>query len=65
VNQLHAAYLRQDGKWWVACHPTIQGANGIGKTQEEALQCLQVTLDLILGSDRAFAVIGTRSSELH
>jgi predicted RNase H-like HicB family nuclease len=65
VNPLYTAYIRKDGDWYIACHPTIEGAHGIGRTLEESLESLKATLDLIVSSDRALGAIGNRNREIH
>ena len=56
-NEFTAVFER-DGDWYVAYSPEIPGANGQGKTKEEARQSLSDAIALILsGSPRG------RSSE--
>jgi predicted RNase H-like HicB family nuclease len=42
------AIIERDEEWFVAYCPEIPGANGQGKTKEEALQSLSDAIDLIL-----------------
>ncbi len=46
------AILERDGEWHIAFSPEIPGANGQGKTREEALQSLADAIDLILTDRR-------------
>ena len=46
------AVVEHDGKWVVAYCPEIPGANGQGKTKEEALDSLSAALALILEDRR-------------
>lgn len=46
------AVLECDGEWYVAYCPEIQGANGQGKSREEALQSLRGAIELILQDRR-------------
>ncbi len=50
-NEFTAIYER-DGDWFVAYCPEIPGANGQGKTKEEAHQSLQDAVSLILEDRR-------------
>jgi len=42
------AIYERDGEWFIAYCPEIPGANGQGKTQEEARQSLSEAIELIL-----------------
>jgi len=46
------AVLERDGIWFVAYCPEIPGANGQGKTKEEALDSLSKAIALILEDRR-------------
>ena len=46
------AVLEQDGDWLVAYSPEIPGANGQGKTKQEALESLSSAISLILADRR-------------
>jgi predicted RNase H-like HicB family nuclease len=46
------AVLERDGKWFIAYSPEVPGANGQGKTKEEALQSLAEAITLILEDRR-------------
>ena len=50
-NEFTAVFER-DGDWYVAYSPEIPGANGQGKTKEEARQSLAEALALILKDRR-------------
>jgi predicted RNase H-like HicB family nuclease len=44
--------VEKDGEWFIAYCPEIPGANGQGKTKEEALQSLSDAISLILDDRR-------------
>ncbi len=46
------AIIERDGKWYVAYCPEIPGANGQGKTKEEARRNLAEAIALILEDRR-------------
>jgi predicted RNase H-like HicB family nuclease len=46
-NQFTAVY-EQDGEWMIAYCPEIPGANGQGRTQDEARESLSEAIKLIL-----------------
>lgn len=46
------AVLERDGKWFIAYSPEIPGANGQGKSKQEALQSLSEAIALILKDRR-------------
>ena len=46
------AVVEPDGEWVVAYCPEIPGANGQGKTKEEALESLSAAIALILEDRR-------------
>ena len=46
------AILEQEGAWFIAYCPEIPGANGQGKTKEEALESLSEAIALILEDRR-------------
>ena len=50
-NEFTAVFER-DGDWWLAYSPEIPGANGQGKTKEEARQSLADAIALILEDRR-------------
>ena len=44
--------VERDGEWFIAFSPEIPGANGQGRTKEEALQSLTEAIALILEDRR-------------
>lgn len=46
------AVVERDGEWVVAYCPEIPGANGQGKTKEEAIESLSAAIALILQDRR-------------
>ena len=62
------AVVERDEHWFVAYSPEIPGANGQGKTKEEALESLSAAISLILedrredGVDFRRMLFGRRSS---
>jgi len=52
------AILERDGDWFVAYSPEVTGANGQGKTRDEALASLRDAISLILEDRRADAMRG-------
>jgi predicted RNase H-like HicB family nuclease len=46
------AVIERDGEWYIAYCPEIPGANGQGKTKEEARQSLAEAIVLILEDRR-------------
>lgn len=50
-NEFTAVFER-DGEWYVAYSPEIPGANGQGRTKEEARQSLSEAIALILKDRR-------------
>lgn len=46
------AIIEKDDKWYIAYCPEIPGANGQGKTKEEAKQSLSEAISLILEDRR-------------
>jgi predicted RNase H-like HicB family nuclease len=46
------AIIEQDGPWFIAYSPEIPGANGQGKTKEEARESLAEAIKLILDDRR-------------
>ena len=46
------AVIEQDGKWFIAYCPEVPGANGQGKTKEEALASLREAIALVLQDRR-------------
>ncbi len=52
------AIIEKDGEWFVAYCPEIPGANGQGKTKDEARQSLADAIGLILEDRREDALRG-------
>ena len=50
-NEFTAVY-EQDGDWFIGYCPEILGANGQGRTKEQALQTLRDAIALILDDRR-------------
>ena len=46
------AVIEQDGEWMIAHRPEIPGANGQGRTKEDALDSLSKAIALILEDRR-------------
>ena len=46
------AVVERDGEWFIAYSPEIPGANGQGRTKEEALKSLSEAIALILEDRR-------------
>ena len=53
------AIIEQDEKWYIAYCPEIPGANGQGKTEDEARENLNGAIALILEDRREEALRGT------
>ncbi len=51
ANQF-SAVVERDGEWFVAYCPEIPGANGQGKSKQEALESLSAAISLILEDRR-------------
>ena len=52
------AIIEQDGEWFIAYCPEVPGANGQGRTQEEARGSLAEAISLILTDRREDALRG-------
>ena len=52
------AIIEKDGDWYVAYSPEIPGANGQGKTVEDAKKSLAAAISLILEDRRQDALRG-------
>jgi predicted RNase H-like HicB family nuclease len=46
------AIVERDGEWFIAYSPEIPGANGQGRTKDEALESLSEAIALILQDRR-------------
>ena len=47
------AVIERDGEWFIAYSPEVAGANGQGRTKEEAKESLSDAIALILEDRRA------------
>jgi predicted RNase H-like HicB family nuclease len=52
ANQF-TAVIERDGEWFIAYSPEIPGANGQGKSKQEALDSLSAAIALVLEDRRA------------
>lgn len=52
------AIIEREGKWYIAYCPEIPGANGQGRTKEEARKSLAEAIELILKDRREDALRG-------
>ena len=52
------AIIERDEEWFVAYCPEIPGANGQGRTKDEAIKSLSEAIDLILEDRREDALRG-------
>jgi len=55
------AIVEQDKSWFVAYSPEVPGANGQGKTQQEAVASLKEAISLIFADRKADALRGLPS----
>jgi predicted RNase H-like HicB family nuclease len=58
------AIIEEDGEWFVAYSPEIPGANGQGRTAEEARADLASAIALILEDRREDAIRGLPSNAI-
>ena len=52
------AIIERDGEWYIAYCPEIPGANGQGRTKDEARESLAKAIELILEDRREDALRG-------
>ncbi len=52
------AIIERDGEWYIAYCPEIPGANGQGRTKDEARESLAKAIELILRDRREDALRG-------
>ena len=52
------AIIEKDGDWFIAYCPEIPGANGQGRTKEEAKKSLAEAIELILEDRREAGIRG-------
>lgn len=53
--------IEQDGEWFVAYSPEIPGANGQGRSPEDARENLAAAITLILEDRRQYGLRGMQS----
>jgi len=58
VHNEFTAIIEKDGEWFIAYSPEIPGANGQGRTREEARESLAEAIALILADRREDALRG-------
>jgi predicted RNase H-like HicB family nuclease len=58
------AIIERDGEWFIAYCPEIPGANGQGRTKEEARESLAQAIKLILADRREDALRGVPSDAI-
>ena len=56
MGNTYTAILERDGDWYVAYCPEVPGANGQGRTKEEARASLASAIDLIFRDRREDAM---------
>jgi len=56
------AVVERDGQWFIAYCPEVPGANGQGRTKEEALRSLSQAISLILEDRREDGLRGVPAS---
>jgi len=54
----YTAIIERDGEWYIAYCPEVPGANGQGRTKEEARSSLADAISLILQDRREDALRG-------
>ncbi len=59
------AIIERDGEWFIAYCPEIPGANGQGKTKDDAVASLAEAIALILEERRADGLRGVPPDALH
>ena len=59
------AIIEKDGEWFIAYCPEIPGANGQGKTVEEAKKSLAAAISLILEDRRQDGLRGMPEGAIH
>jgi predicted RNase H-like HicB family nuclease len=58
VKNEFMAIIERDGEWFIAFCPEIPGANGQGRTKDEARESLAEAIELILQDRREDALRG-------
>ncbi len=64
TNEFMAIFER-DGDWWIAYSPEVPGANGQGRTKDEARQSLAEAIKLILTDRRDDGLRGLPADAEH
>ena len=59
------AIIEQDGDWFIAYCPEIPGANGQGKTKDEAVDSLGEAIRLVLEDRREDGLRGVPDDAIH
>ena len=58
------AIIEQDEGWFIAYSPEVPGANGQGRTKEEALKSLGEAIELILEDRREVGLRGVPATAI-
>lgn len=58
------AIVEQDEGWFIAYSPEVPGANGQGRTKEEAIASLSAAIELILDDRREEGLRGVPASAI-
>jgi predicted RNase H-like HicB family nuclease len=58
------AIIEQDEGWYIAYSPEVPGANGQGRTKDEAIKSLRGAIELILQDRREDGLRGVPSSAI-
>lgn len=58
MSNEYTAIIERDGDWYIAYSPEVPGANGQGKTRDEARQSLSEAIALIMEDRREDALRG-------
>ena len=58
------AIIEQDEGWFIAYSPEIPGANGQGRSKEEALRSLRAAIELILDDRREEGLRGVPATAI-
>ena len=58
------AIIEQDAGWYIAYSPEVPGANGQGRSKDEALQSLREAIELILQDRREEGLRGVPATAI-
>ncbi len=58
MSNTYTAIFERDGEWYIAYCPEVAGANGQGRTKDEARESLASAIELILRDRREDALRG-------